>query len=73
MNAFMAIMTYAKFNFNGLMLTLIFGIRAWRATEKAGPHRVKVKYLRQREGAEYSINKRPCRPYSHCKLKDESM
>ena len=42
----MAIMTYAKFNFNWLMLTLIFGIwaseppRAWRTTEKAGPDRV---------------------------------
>ena len=44
----MAIMTYAKFHFNWLMLTLIFGIwasepppRAWRTTEKAGPDRVK--------------------------------
>ena len=43
-------MTHAKFNFNQLMLTLIFGIwasepppppRAWRMTEKAGPDRVK--------------------------------
>ena len=40
-------MTYAKFNFNQLMLSLIFGIwaseppRAWRTTEKAGPDRVK--------------------------------
>ena len=25
------------------MLTLIFGIRAWRTTKKAGPDRVKVK------------------------------
>ena len=43
----MAIMTHAKFYFNWLMLTLIFGIwaseppRAWRTTEKAGPDRVK--------------------------------
>ena len=43
----MAIMTHAKFHFNQLMLTLIFGItasepppRAWRTTEKAGPDRV---------------------------------
>ena len=42
----MAIMTHAKFHFNWLMLTLIFGIwaseppRAWRTTEKAGPDRV---------------------------------
>ena len=40
-------MTHAKFDFNWLMLTLIFGIwaseppRAWRTTEKAGPDRVK--------------------------------
>ena len=40
-------MTHAKLNFNQLMLTLIFGIRAseappraWRTTEKAGPDRV---------------------------------
>ena len=45
----MAIVTHAKFNFNWLMLTLIFGIwaseppRAWRTTEKAGPDRVKPK------------------------------
>ena len=44
----MDIMTRAKFHFNRLMLTLIFGVwaseppRAWRATEKAGPDRVKV-------------------------------
>ena len=46
----MAIMTYAKFHFNWLMLTSIFGIwaseppppRAWRTTEKAGPDRVKA-------------------------------
>ena len=46
----MAIMTHAKFDFNGLILTLIFAIwaseppspRAWRTTEKAGPDRVKV-------------------------------
>ena len=43
----MAIITHAKFHFNWLMLTLIFGIwaseppRAWRTTEKAGPDRVK--------------------------------
>ena len=43
----MVIMTHAKFHFNWLMLTLIFGIgaseppRAWRTTEKAGPDRVK--------------------------------
>ena len=40
-------MTHAKFHFNRLMLTLIFGIwasepRAWRTTEKAGPDRVKT-------------------------------
>ena len=43
-------MTHAKFHFNRLMLTLIFGIRAsepppppwaWRTTEKAEPDRVK--------------------------------
>ena len=40
-------MTHAKFRFNRLMLTLIFGIRplsaprAWRTTEKTGPDRVK--------------------------------
>ena len=46
----MAIMTHAKFHFNWLMLTSIFGIwasepppRAWRTTEKAGPDRVKNK------------------------------
>ena len=43
----MDIMAHAKFYFNWLMLTLIFGIqaseppRAWRTTEKAGPDRVK--------------------------------
>ena len=47
-NAFMAIMIRAKFHFNWLMLTLIFGIwaseppRAWRTTEKAGPDRVNI-------------------------------
>ena len=49
-NAFMDIMTHAKFHFNRLMLTLIFGIRAseppppraWQTTEKAGPDRVKI-------------------------------
>ena len=42
----MDIMTHAKFHFNQLILTLIFGIwasepppRAWRTTEKAGPDR----------------------------------
>ena len=40
-------MAHAKFHFNRLMLTLIFGIQAseppwaWRMTEKAGPDRVK--------------------------------
>ena len=37
----MAIMAHAKFHFSRLMLTLIFGIRAWQTTEKAGPDRVK--------------------------------
>ena len=43
----MAIMTHAKFHFNRLMLTLIFGIwasepsRAWQTAEKAGPDRAK--------------------------------
>ena len=43
----MDIMTHAKFHFNRLMLTLIFGIRAseplwaWQTTEKARPDRVK--------------------------------
>ena len=47
----MAIMTHAKFHFNWLMLTLIFGIWAseppwaWRTTEKAGPDRVKSKSI----------------------------
>ena len=47
-------MTHAKFNFNQLMLTLIFGIRAseplqaWRTTEKAGPDRVKVQNTAQK-------------------------
>ena len=47
-STFKDIMTHAKFHFNRLMLTLIFGIRAsepsppaWRTTEKAGPDRVK--------------------------------
>ena len=35
-------MTHAKFNFNQLMLTMIFGIRAWQMTEKAGPDRVNI-------------------------------
>ena len=49
----MAIMTHAKFHFNWLMLTLIFGIwaseppRAWRTTEKAGPDRVNSRILRE--------------------------
>ena len=39
----MTIMTHAKFHFNWLMLTLIFGIWASeRTTEKAGPDRVKM-------------------------------
>ena len=43
----MDIMTHAKFHFNRLMLTLIFGVwplsslLAWQTTEKAGPDRVK--------------------------------
>ena len=47
----MDIMPYAKFHFNRLMLTLIFGIRAfeppraWRTTEKAGPDRVKLSLI----------------------------
>ena len=49
----MAIMTHAKFRFNWLMLTLIFGIwaseppppRAWQTTEKAGPDRVNVLHV----------------------------
>ena len=46
-NAFMAIMTHAKFHFNRLMLTLSFDIwasespQAWRTTEKPGSDRVK--------------------------------
>ena len=46
----MDIMTHARFHFNRLMSTLIFGIRAcesppraWRTTEKAGPDRVKTR------------------------------
>ena len=46
----MDIMTRAKFHFNRLVLTLIFGVwasepppQAWRAPEKAGPDRVKRK------------------------------
>ena len=46
----MGIMTHAKFHFNRLMLTLIFGIRAsepppraWRTTEKAGSDSVNAK------------------------------
>ena len=48
-NAFIAITTHAKFHFNWLMLTLIFGIwaseppRAWRTTERAGPDGVKYR------------------------------
>ena len=49
----MDIMTHAKFHFDGLKLTMIFGIRsseppppqAWRTTEKAGPDRVKGHYF----------------------------
>ena len=37
----MEILTHAKFHFNRLMLTLIFGTRAWRTTEKAAHDRVK--------------------------------
>ena len=49
----MVIMTHAKFHFNRLMLTLIFGIwvseppsRSWRTTENAGPDRVNFTRLR---------------------------
>ena len=50
-DAFIAIGSHAKFHFNRLMITLIFGIRvceaplplARRTTEKAGPDRVKQK------------------------------
>ena len=44
----MDIRTHAKFHFNQLILTLIFGIRAsdppraWRTTEKARPDRFKL-------------------------------
>ena len=48
----MAIMTHAKFHFNWLMLTSIFGIwasepppPAWRTTEKAGPDRVNALFI----------------------------
>ena len=50
----MSVMIPAKFHFNRLMLTLIFGIRAsvpppppWarQTTEKAGPDRVKLKQV----------------------------
>ena len=50
----MAIMTHTKFDFNWLMLTLIFGIwaseppRAWRTTEKAGPDRVKENAIQKK-------------------------
>ena len=60
-NAFLGIMTHAKFHFNRLMLTFIFGIwasdpppppppppppcRAWRTTEKAGPDMVNSKHV----------------------------
>ena len=58
----MAIMTHAKFHFNWLMLTSIFGIwasepppRAWRTTEKAGPDRVKlVKFLERGKAPGYT-------------------
>ena len=44
----MVVMTYAKFHFNRLILTLIFGIRdsepprAWRMTDQAGPDGVNI-------------------------------
>ena len=41
----MDIMTHAKFHFNRLMLTLVFGIWAWRTTENAGPDRVNCRDL----------------------------
>ena len=57
-------MTHAKFHFNWLMLTLIFGIwasepppRAWRTTEKAGPDRVNVlsKYIEEKINLDQGI------------------
>ena len=51
----MALMTHAKFHFNWLMLTSIFGIWAseppwaWRTTEKAGPDRVKLCQVARRK------------------------
>ena len=36
-HAFVPIFTQAKFHFNRLMVTLIFGIRAWLTIEKAWP------------------------------------
>ena len=49
-NAFMCIMTQAKFHFNRVMLTFIFGIRAsearaWQTTEKAGPGRANYQFF----------------------------
>ena len=39
----MVITPNAKFHFNRLILTLVFGIpRTWRTIEKAGPDRVKL-------------------------------
>ena len=51
----MTIMTYAKFHFNQLMLTFIFGIRAWRTTEKAGPDRVKPLPLETKRFADLQV------------------
>ena len=48
-NAFIDIMTHAKFHFNWLMLAMIIGIQvsepplAWRTTDKAVPDRVNSK------------------------------
>ena len=38
----MVIMTHAKFYLNRLMLSLIFGIRAWQTIEKVGSDKVKA-------------------------------
>ena len=49
----MAVMTYAKFHSNQLMLTLSFGVwtseaplQAWQSTEKAGPDRVNPSFTK---------------------------
>ena len=49
----MGIMTHAKFHFNRLILTLVFGIRAseppraWRTTKKAGHDRVNIDFSQE--------------------------